>query len=248
MGPHLNSKQMVSFSSRKGQRKKEIKQMITNRVDQGMLKAQTDTMIDTLNEERDKSRKDTCIAIKNQDHQLAMISANKHQRTKKILENLHKNSSQAEAQLQFNNVQLLNLHAHQVSNKILGQAADQIKKSDLDQMAKEGQLQQENLDMFNEQIESMQDTQLAGTTDYNESLTFIKEIAAESNLQDSLQLMQAGFENNKVSETDTKKTKRNEFDRPAERIPIDFSPIVSIMHSLLSLINFWYINEFKILE
>merc|ERR1712192_275220 len=197
MGPHLNSKQMVSFSSRKGQRKKEIKQMITNRVDQGMLKAQTDTMIDTLNEECDKSRKDTCIAIKNQDHQLAMISANKHQRTKKILENLHKNSSQAEAQLQFNNVQLLNLHAHQVSNKILGQ--------DLDQMAKEGQLQQENLDMFNEQIESMQDTQLAGTTDYNESLTFIKEIAAESNLQDSLQLMQAGFENNKVSETDTKK-------------------------------------------
>jgi len=179
--------------------------MITNRVDQGMLKAQTDTMIDTLNEECDKSRKDTCIAIKNQDHQLAMISANKHQRTKKILENLHKNSSQAEAQLQFNNVQLLNLHAHQVSNKILGQAADQIKKSDLDQMAKEGQLQQENLDMFNEQIESMQDTQLAGTTDYNESLNFMKEIAAESNLQDSLQLMQAGFENNKVSETDTKK-------------------------------------------
>ena len=47
-------------------------------------------------------------------------------------------------------------------------------------MAKEGQLQQENLDMFNEQIESMQDTQLAGTTDYNESLNFMKEIAAES--------------------------------------------------------------------
>jgi len=180
--------------------------MIGNRVEQGMLKAQTDTLIDQLKEELDKSRKDTATAIKNQDHRLAMISANKHERTKRILENLHKNSSQAEVQLHYNNVQLLNLNAHQVTNRILGQAADQIKKSDLDQMAKEGQLQQENIDMFNSQMESMQDSQLAGTTDYNESINFLKEIAAENNLQDSLQLMQAGLENNKVSETETKKS------------------------------------------
>lgn len=184
--------------------------MIAGRVEQGMLKAQTDTLIDQLKEELNKSRKDTANAIRDQNHQLAMISANKHERLKRILETLYKNSSQAEVQLQLNNVQLLNLNAHKVTNKILEQAADQIKKSDLDEMAKEGQAQQERIDMFNVQIESMQDAQLAGTTDYNESVNFLKEIAAENNLQDSLQLMQAGLENNKVSETETKKSAETE--------------------------------------